>query len=131
MSSGNLTYSGVVSDVPDYMLHEAVREGFQYMDDLNCTKLGHQSFMIVTVIITELLITLKFDWDTITKPLPPHVFMFWIVAASGLVLWTVWHFYLQHLLWHTEQNITKENSGNIDHGKTVQHDQNFNMSFAE
>ena len=49
----------------------------------DCKKLGHQSFMIVTVIITELLITLKFDWETITKPLPPHVLMFWTVGASG------------------------------------------------
>ena len=41
--------------------------------------------MILAVIITELLITLKFDWETITKPLPPHVLLFWTVGASGKI----------------------------------------------
>ena len=54
-----------------------------------------------------------------------------IYSTLGLVLWTLWHFYLQRLLWHTEQKITKGADGTIDHGKTVQHDQNFNMSTPE
>jgi hypothetical protein len=69
----------------------------------NCKKIGAQTWMVVAIIVTEVLITLKFDWDTFTKPLPQHVALGWIVGLVGLALWTVWHFYLQRLLTHTEQ----------------------------
>lgn len=57
----------------------------------------------MAIIITELLITVKFDWELITKPLPPTITVCWIIGFGVLVAWTVWHFYLQRLLWHTEQ----------------------------
>jgi hypothetical protein len=65
--------------------------------------------MVVAIIITEVLITLKFDWETFTKPLPQHVALGWIIGLAGWALWTVWHFYLQRLLMHTEQRSNGHN----------------------
>jgi len=57
---------------------------------------------MAAIIITEVLITLKFDWHTFTKPLPDHVTFGWSIGLAVLAIWTIWHFYLQRLLRHTE-----------------------------
>ncbi|CAD5125368.1 DgyrCDS13607 [Dimorphilus gyrociliatus] len=73
----------------------AMRETFQYLDDRGCKKFGTQSWLIAAIIITELLITIKFDSETITKPLPSHIIYVWTIGFFLIVLWTIWHFYLQ------------------------------------
>ena len=72
----------------------------------NCKTFGAQSWIASALIITEMLVALKFDWDTITKPLPRPVAIVWIVGLTGLALWTLWHFYLQRLLFYTEYKLT-------------------------
>lgn len=72
--------------------------------------------MTAAIIVTEVLITLKFDWNTFTTPLPRHVALGWIIGLLGLALWTIWHFYLQRLLTHTEQRSHQ----NGLHGNTSQ-----------
>lgn len=64
----------------------------------------------MVMVITELLVALKFDWDTFTKPPPTNVFVFWCVALTILGLWTLWHFYLQRLLLHTEAKLSRSSS---------------------
>lgn len=73
----------------------AIRETFQYLDDPNCKKFGRQSWVMLAIVITEFLVIAKFDWDTITKPLPTYVVYFWILGIIGLVGWTVWTFFLR------------------------------------
>ena len=46
----------------------AMRETFQFLDDPDTKNFGRQSWMIAAIIITELLIVVKFDWETITNP---------------------------------------------------------------
>jgi multisubunit Na+/H+ antiporter MnhB subunit len=76
--------------------------------------------MSVAIIVTEVLITLKFDWETFTKPLPRHIVFGWVIGLVGLALWTVWHFYLQRLLTHTEQrNHENGHQGNAIQKSTV------------
>lgn len=50
--------------------------------------------MIIAIIITEFLIVVKFDFETISKPLPPHVAYFWILGLLSLIIWTIWKFYI-------------------------------------
>uniref|UniRef100_A0A834RB05 Phosphatidylserine synthase n=1 Tax=Sarcoptes scabiei TaxID=52283 RepID=A0A834RB05_SARSC len=76
----------------------ALRETFQYLDDPTCTKFGRQSWVLIAVIITELLIILKFDYNVITKPLPQHIFYLWIGAFMILVAWTIWRFLLKNTI---------------------------------
>lgn len=73
----------------------SLRETFQYLDDPEPIKFGRQSWMILAIVITELLVTIKFDFATISKPLPKHIAYFWILGFMGLVAYTVWKFYIK------------------------------------
>ena len=46
------------------------------------------------MIITEFLIVLKFDWETVTKPIPRPVACVWLVGLVCLVTWTTFKFYI-------------------------------------
>jgi phosphatidylserine synthase 2 len=66
--------------------------------------------MVVIIVLTEVLIVLKFDWETVTRPFPMHVTIFWIVFASSLVGWTIWHFYVKRYLNWREKRISNAGS---------------------
>ncbi|XP_069692236.1 phosphatidylserine synthase 2-like [Periplaneta americana] len=72
----------------------SMREVFQYLDDPDCTKIGRQSWMTLAIISTEFLIVAKFDWETITKPIPSHIVLLWGLGLSILMAWTVWRFFV-------------------------------------
>ncbi|GAB6033654.1 Phosphatidylserine synthase 2 [Chamberlinius hualienensis] len=72
----------------------AMRETFQYFDDPKCRTFGRQSWMVLAIIITEFLVIAKFSWNVITKPLPRHVAIFWLIGILGIVLWTLWSFFI-------------------------------------
>ena len=55
--------------------------------------------MVSSIIITELLIVLKFDWLAVTKPIPLHLASLWLVGQFSFVLWTAFKFY-------TSQDVT-------------------------
>nr|XP_027199856.1 phosphatidylserine synthase 2-like [Dermatophagoides pteronyssinus] len=82
----------------------ALRETFQYLDDPQCTKFGRQSWVLIAIIITELLIILKFDFEVITKPLPKHIRYSWIGAIIILAVWTIWRFLLKNTIQFMYQN---------------------------
>ena len=76
----------------------SMREAFEYLDNPQCKKFGRQAWVATAIIITEVLIVLKFDWETVTKPLPFHITLFWITFVIGLVLWTIYHFWFKRLI---------------------------------
>jgi len=76
----------------------------------NCKKIGTQVLILSAIVVTEVLITFKFDWETFTKPLPRHVVVGWTIGLAVLALWTIWHFYLQRLLTHTENRSSAAHS---------------------
>ena len=73
----------------------------------HCKKFGTQAWIVIGIIATELCIILKFDWNLVTTPVPRYIAYIWIAGLAILILWTIWHFYLQRLLWHTEKKIQK------------------------
>lgn len=73
----------------------AIREAFQLLDDPECKTLGRQAWVMLSIVITEFLIIAKFDYQTITKPLPSHVAYAWILGLLGLVGWTIWIFFVR------------------------------------
>lgn len=73
----------------------AVREIFQYLDDPNCKTFGRQAWVMISIIVTEFLVIAKFDFHTITKPLPSHVLYFWIIGLTCLATWTIWNFFFK------------------------------------
>ncbi|XP_076053247.1 phosphatidylserine synthase 2-like isoform X3 [Oratosquilla oratoria] len=72
----------------------ALRETFQYLDDPDCVKFGRQSWLFLAIVATELLVVLKFGWETVTIPFPSHIVTLWLGMFLLLVLWTVWNFYI-------------------------------------
>ncbi|CAH8451982.1 unnamed protein product [Dicrocoelium dendriticum] len=82
----------------------AIYEYFQFMDDPNCRRLGRQAWMFCCIIITELLIVIKFGWETVTKPLPRHIATFWILSILALALWTFLRFYVTRWLIKASQH---------------------------
>jgi len=71
-----------------------LRETFQLLDDPECDKLGRQSWVMLTIIATELLICFKFGWNTITQPLPKHIALWWVLGLVLLIVYTFVKFYL-------------------------------------
>lgn len=68
-------------------------ELYQYLTDKNCKRLGQQAWITIVLIATEFLICLKFGWDIMSKPLPPHISYCWKVSLALLTMWTVWKFW--------------------------------------
>lgn len=60
-----------------------------------CQRFGRQSWIMCAIIFTEVLVAVKFEPQTVFKPIPFHMSMFWIVGIIGLFLFTVWKFYLR------------------------------------
>lgn len=71
-----------------------LRETFQLLDDPDCDKLGRQAWVVLTIVITELLICLKFGWATVTIPLPRHIALWWVLGLVLLLVYTFVKFYL-------------------------------------
>ena len=65
-----------------------LRETFQLLDDPDCDKLGRQSWVLAAIVSTEFLICIKFGWETITKPIPQSIMIWWIAGIAIIVLYT-------------------------------------------
>lgn len=80
----------------------AVREGFEYLDNPLCKRFGSQCWVSWSIIYTEVLIVLKFDWQLVTKPFPKVITYSWIGFGVFLSVWTLWHFYLKPAAYNSE-----------------------------
>ncbi|XP_065911554.1 phosphatidylserine synthase 2-like isoform X2 [Dysidea avara] len=74
----------------------AVHEGYTYLkttdpNDPNC-KIGRQSWILMAALAIEVLIVVKFGWETITLPIPYHICVAWAVTFICFSIWVFWHF---------------------------------------
>lgn len=70
--------------------------------------MGTQTWVCITIIITEVLICLKFDWETVTKPFPPDIALYWSIFGAALLLWTIWQFCIRPFLFHKNDRKAQE-----------------------
>ena len=68
----------------------ATREAYQFLSDPKCKRLGMHAWMTTMIIITELVICIKFSKDEFPEPFPLPVIYGWAVA---LILLGVYAFY--------------------------------------
>ena len=73
-----------------------------------CKKLGRNGWLGISTIATESFIVLKFDWALVTRPLPPAITLLWASLLLIIAGWTLWHFYINRLLWHTEAKLASQ-----------------------
>ncbi|XP_068717392.1 phosphatidylserine synthase 2-like [Montipora capricornis] len=71
----------------------ALNETFHHMDDPTCKRFGQQAWVVSAIEATEVLICVKFGWETLTIPLPFHVAFFWSISFGVYLVWTVWNFW--------------------------------------
>jgi phosphatidylserine synthase 2 len=84
----------------------SMREMFEYLDNPRCKRFGRQSWVITAIVITEVLIVFKFDWETVTKPLPFSIVLVWTSIGTALVLWTLYQFWFKRfILWGQKKNV--------------------------
>ncbi len=79
----------------NYRIFSTVKGFDQYLllPFRNCKRFGQQSWIMAAIIVTETLIGLKFGWDTVTKPPPFHIVVFWAVLLLLLTAYTMWQFF--------------------------------------
>ncbi|XP_018010579.1 phosphatidylserine synthase 2 [Hyalella azteca] len=86
----------------------ALRETFQFLDDPDVDKIGRQSWIFLAIICTELLIVLKFGWETVTIPFPRHIVSLWLGILVLLVLWTLWNFYIDPHTFKVDSSMSED-----------------------
>lgn len=96
----------------------ALRESFQLLDDPDFDKLGRQSWMLLCIVCTEVLICVKFGWETISIPLPRYIAFCWLAFGFGLLAYTLVKFVLfkPTMLKEPEKELV------VDHGSPVRGD---------
>ena len=77
-----------------------------------CKKFGRQAWLVVIIVLTEFLIVLKFDWETVTQPFPLHVTLFWLLFTICLVTWTIWHFFIKRAINSKEKKLGVKSKSN-------------------
>ncbi|XP_058858030.1 phosphatidylserine synthase 2 isoform X1 [Acipenser ruthenus] len=76
----------------------AMREIYDFMDDPKFyKKLGQQAWMVAAITVTEFLIVVKYDPNTLMLPLPFHVTQCWILGILVILTWTIWRFFIRDI----------------------------------
>ena len=70
----------------------AVREGYQFISDPKCKRLGMFAFFAIANIITEFLIVIKFSRNEFEAPMPPEIVTAWCFSLILLALYIIWKF---------------------------------------
>ncbi|KAB1251348.1 Phosphatidylserine synthase 2 [Camelus dromedarius] len=74
----------------------AMREIYDFMDDPKPhKKLGQQAWLVAAITVTELLIVVKYDPQTLTLSLPFYISQCWTLGSVLALTWTVWRFFLR------------------------------------
>ncbi|KAI3378688.1 hypothetical protein SNEBB_005613 [Seison nebaliae] len=63
----------------------SMREVYEYLDNDKCKKFGSQAWIMAVIIVTEILIVVKFDKQTILKPLPDNILKPFFISTSNKV----------------------------------------------
>jgi hypothetical protein len=76
-----------------------LREIFMYLTDTSATKrVGPQAWLAILIVVTEVLIVVKFDWPLVTMPAPANVKLFLAVSGAAWLVWTIYAYYV-HRYW--------------------------------
>jgi phosphatidylserine synthase 2 len=90
----------------------AMREGYEYLTNPKCQRLGVQCWICSIILFTELMIVLKFDLELVSKPAPKHIIIIWKCIAAFIFIWTCWHFNIKKSC-KSDHDINDTNKNNI------------------
>ncbi|KAF3855123.1 hypothetical protein F7725_023178 [Dissostichus mawsoni] len=72
----------------------AMREIYDFMDD---PKLGQQAWLVAAITVTEFLIVVKYDPNTIMLPIPFFITQCWFLGILLIFTWTLWRFFFRDI----------------------------------
>ncbi|KAL7867614.1 hypothetical protein SRHO_G00089980 [Serrasalmus rhombeus] len=76
----------------------AMREIYDFMDDPKFhKKLGQQAWLVAAITVTEFLIVVKYDPNTIMLPIPFFITQCWILGILLIFTWTLWRFFIRDI----------------------------------
>lgn len=58
-------------------------------------KLGQQAWLVAAITVTEFLIVVKYDPNTIMLPIPFFIMQCWFLGLVLIIIWTVWRFFIR------------------------------------
>ena len=58
-------------------------------------KLGQQAWLVAAITVTEFLIVVKYDPNTIMLPIPFFVTQCWFLGIFLILSWTLWRFFIR------------------------------------
>lgn len=58
-------------------------------------KLGQQAWLVAAITVTEFLIVVKYDPNTIMLPIPFFVMQCWFLGILLIFTWTLWRFFIR------------------------------------
>ncbi|KAL7673353.1 hypothetical protein ACOME3_008212 [Neoechinorhynchus agilis] len=70
----------------------AIRETFDYLDNTKCKKLGMQAWIMLCCLISEVLVTIKWDLELLKIPINPIMIKPWLALLITLILFTIAYF---------------------------------------
>ncbi|KAJ2859916.1 hypothetical protein GGH94_005828 [Coemansia aciculifera] len=70
----------------------SAREYYEYYSNPRCKRMGAHCWMLITTLLTELLIIVKFGRGEFSEPFPTLVIAFWSLVVSILVGFSIWQF---------------------------------------
>ncbi|KAJ2159845.1 hypothetical protein GGF46_002736 [Coemansia sp. RSA 552] len=70
----------------------SAREYYEYYSNPRCKRMGAHCWLLITTLLTELLIVVKFGRGEFAEPFPRPVIAFWSLVAVALVAFSAWRF---------------------------------------
>ncbi|XP_043438086.1 phosphatidylserine synthase 2 isoform X1 [Prionailurus bengalensis] len=96
----------------------AMREIYDFMDDPKLhKKLGQQAWLVAAITVTELLIVVKYDPQTLTLSLPFYISQCWTLGSVLALTWTVWRFFLRDITLRYKETRRQKQQGRGDQGR--------------
>ncbi|XP_063723217.1 phosphatidylserine synthase 2-like [Symsagittifera roscoffensis] len=67
-------------------------EYYAFTTNAKCVKIGHQAWILIAIVATEVLVVCKFSKNVITLPPPSYIILFWSIVISCWLAYAVHQF---------------------------------------
>ncbi|KAG9335754.1 hypothetical protein JZ751_004183 [Albula glossodonta] len=81
-------------------------------------KLGQQAWLVAAITVTEFLIVVKYDPNTIMLPIPFFVTQCWILGIVLILTWTLWRFFIRDITLRYKETRRRKQEGAGDYDRS-------------
>ncbi|XP_016099477.1 phosphatidylserine synthase 2 [Sinocyclocheilus grahami] len=107
----------------------AMREIYDFMDDPKFhKKLGQQAWIVAAITVTEFLIVVKYDPNTIMLPIPFFITQCWILGIVLILIWTLWRFFIRDITLRYKETRRRRQEGSSERDRVPGHADGSNLA---